>query len=1022
MAGNNRPPYRPPCAGWEYAWNGKAYQHARRTENNIPQWQNNNCNDSIHPTLHYPQADDAWLEANGDGTCSPAATLCGTPGQPLCGPFAYDGRLATDYEQLETTANYGVCKNIGHKTVQAHKSWHGTKPFDENPTKKYRTLNSTALLSGDAVRKTSCGDINWSDWAQYQLQTTVGKDTGIIELVANSYTKSRENATIGACTATMPFYASAQNTILGFTGGVPTLSLMLPSPHGTLDTTPGSPTEGKYVITYADIGWRNVFDPSGGGSFVSWTGTIDEIIYEMENTVIVGGSSGGWTWPPAGTGRCYTPTGSINDSTLYFSYNMFFSQSADTSDEFSIDADYSVTIELSDAYELSDVIGDCSALINQWNPTDNVEYPWRNDEYLTIAPLVSRNEVRSYADSTGYVYFPVEPVYVPQGWIDIGNWSPGEYPDYTNPTGSFPYTSWNNRPDAVDPNSLLFSWDSSTYTTATGNGYTGSQDAWNNLSDADKAYYCPATSLTYTRFDGSILGAPSGKPGAQFFDYEHETWNGVLNCVSTADPNFADLTPYIHSIGARSAHANDGDETDTLLPEQVTQWTNNRLACLLPAGAFIKASTDEVFMQACVFTTIPVKSQNYFGPSGIDRWRPDETKVACAMSDDDTSIVVHSDASSFIPSGTVCVVSTGGTNNGIFTLTTSDGFTYTRSGAKIADIPSGIIWQNDAGLEDNFIAAVRFPNAYGIGGRTKVLTATQDGGNVHITTEDVCYLIAGDKVDFTSVGSLGTNVTISSIESSTSFTVAGTVGAYTSGGYVASHGAPDYKWYDDSFKGEYVKHQWIMTAAGAIDSSSCDTECLPFQPRCVGVTGFWPALTHEFKNANITNFPDVADLNFDGTTNYLWQGGVSLAMNNLYWQQPHTPKGSLCDETATMVDDDGLCQEDTATVDPDTGDFIYTLYYPSAPRVEARCDLPEIDGVTAPALSGTATFPAVSPPEAVNAYVPQEAIDANSYNDVIVPAKSLTEHGLYLAAYECVCGETPGRYATEYANDGIKCC
>ena len=127
MAGNNRPPYRPPCAGWEYAWNGKAYQHARRTENNIPQWQNNNCNDSSHPTLHYPQADDAWLEANGDGTCSPAATLCGTPGQPLCGPFAYDGRLATDYEQLETTANYGVCKNIGHKTVQAHKSWHGTR-------------------------------------------------------------------------------------------------------------------------------------------------------------------------------------------------------------------------------------------------------------------------------------------------------------------------------------------------------------------------------------------------------------------------------------------------------------------------------------------------------------------------------------------------------------------------------------------------------------------------------------------------------------------------------------------------------------------------------------------------------------------------------------------------------------------------------------------------------------------------------------------------------------------------------
>jgi len=107
-------------------------------------------------------------------------------------------------------------------------------------------------------------------------------------------------------------------------------------------------------------------------------------------------------------------------------------------------------------------------------------------------------------------------------------------------------------------------------------------------------------------------------------------------------------------------------------------------------------------------------------------------------------------------------------------------------------------------------AGLRWPSAYGICGKARVVNATQAGGNVIIVTDQTCYLKNGDSVDFSGVAGLGSAVTVAGLSGDvaavTTFTVAGTLTTpYASGGYVQSHGSPDAVWYDLAPKGYFVR-------------------------------------------------------------------------------------------------------------------------------------------------------------------------------------------------------------------------
>lgn len=102
-----------------------------------------------------------------------------------------------------------------------------------------------------------------------------------------------------------------------------------------------------------------------------------------------------------------------------------------------------------------------------------------------------------------------------------------------------------------------------------------------------------------------------------------------------------------------------------------------------------------------------------------------------------------------------------------------------------------------------------WPSAWGICGRVEVTAATTfDGSHVEITVAHPVYVKDGDSLDFTGVTGL-TTVAVDDVDAdgtgTTAFKVSGSLSsAYTSGGLVKSHGAPDYKWHDSGTKGDYV--------------------------------------------------------------------------------------------------------------------------------------------------------------------------------------------------------------------------
>lgn len=106
---------------------------------------------------------------------------------------------------------------------------------------------------------------------------------------------------------------------------------------------------------------------------------------------------------------------------------------------------------------------------------------------------------------------------------------------------------------------------------------------------------------------------------------------------------------------------------------------------------------------------------------------------------------------------------------------------------------------------------LRWPDAWPIVGRAAVSSATQNGASVDIVLsgDGAPYLRTNDKVEFSSVGSLGSNLTVT-VTNATHFSVVGTLGSYTSGGYVKSNGAPSYTLNDESPKHTFQVRKWTL--------------------------------------------------------------------------------------------------------------------------------------------------------------------------------------------------------------------
>ncbi len=117
-------------------------------------------------------------------------------------------------------------------------------------------------------------------------------------------------------------------------------------------------------------------------------------------------------------------------------------------------------------------------------------------------------------------------------------------------------------------------------------------------------------------------------------------------------------------------------------------------------------------------------------------------------------------------------------------------------------------WFRPCGTDRYLGSGATYPDAWPICGRIAVASATQVGGTVEVTLAESSVLEAGDVVDFTGVAGLGSGVTVDSA-SGTLVVVTGTLsGAYTSGGYISSNGAPSHVWNTSTPRGDYLVKEW----------------------------------------------------------------------------------------------------------------------------------------------------------------------------------------------------------------------
>lgn len=663
-----------------------------------------------------------------------------------------------------------------------------------------------------------------------------------------------------------------------------------------------------------------------------------------------------------------------------------------------------ITMQLSDPMTGLDVYTDLKLLTSYWPLNDDKLLPWRVDGFTTVAPLVTRNQVGGYVTPDIWAATQIDDVNGNHPGTLAGDH--GQLPDGA-PVDYIP-TAW------TDPNMV------------TGQGEV---------------------------VDGSIRGKPNPAGYAGHFDRRHET----IKVCHEEDTGYHYYTAF---FGAFSGVTNEGDGTDSVVPFNATQWTNNFQAgeFKLPQG-YVR-STPNGPCDLGKYAEIQVRrpSVNFFGTCGNQRFAMDEAMIRCvestAMSGTVVTIMVdivadgtaHDGEVGDSFKGRICGVSSD--LDGIWTVTKAGSDTYT-----IDTAVGKICLAQDAtdGSCTGVIGKLRFPDAWPICGRIKVAKATADGGDLVIEMEEAApYLRTEDKIDFTTDGvAMVANLPVTVINEKT-FRVTSSIRT----DWVQAAGSPQYWWFDEMSKGDYLAfeawHNFRDIAENdrqiaAATACACDAVgtvaplrqwqasyglprsvtgfsvtpgCLPFLQCCPGVICFSPN-AEVFVNGR-TYWLDEA-LAGDGNSLVAWapddrygslrQLWVETTMVKPDWQQPHRTCADGLETTLPDVHwdmDDGTCNPATQ--------------FAHWPVVEARASVP--DG--APALADGLAINFLTMEE-----IDVETISAAGKVPVVPispginpavgpdPVQPETPWGLLLAERSCVYGLPPGQFANEYKGDGV---
>jgi hypothetical protein len=893
------------------------------------------------------------------------------PGNPLCGEwditgepgnliFACNGGDASIgkncYHKTSGFLDYRNCNpRVGFKNVQAQKNWQGRFGFTSHdsvpafsflrsgcggcsyeppqPTAdqtKYLTIHYNGTYS-------SVGDDPHNYSASIDKQQSVGRYNGIVTLDgcstgASGPTEDGKGAFLAIASNALGLGASSQQSCAGLYFE----QLVLYSVDESEETI--SALARSFSISRGSATISSSFDFNAGTYSLSYSAP----------------------------GNSYTETLSVGSTSVNYDFVNDYISSVYT---FHDERHYSAA--LSNPYTASEVISDLTGLLAHWPLSDDVIYPWRTDQFATIAPVISYNESFASPDTS---------VPCDGSWRDPAALTyDGSIKGAPLPKGYYGFFDWKH-----------VIWDSCFDPDA---GTTAYYKAKFGESSTDGPIPVSATQWTenffagnlrpwaWSLYDGSTLKAqkwaeikiprPSfnfARPcGADRFSTVEDT----VRCITANDMGTpATITiddtingdPGIQTsdsvlvCGAGSGQ--DGGWTVTRLDEQNYQLTTKLFG--FPSGYNSPVDCEAGIIGRLRFVSVP-------GICG---------KVQVVHATNQNPIVLALTEDTYLRDGDQVIV------EGVQGNTAANG--VWRVGVRAADsiVLSGSNGNADY-LAGGFVSQ--------IGAADEKWNDTQSKGDFTTQTWEYSFRDYGEQVR-----------------------LSGQYYNFCSGsdGLCPDIPAPPAPVRPNCALGSVVSN--FTCNQGCIGYKNCSVPVIYFSPNN---EGFSNGVNYGFK------------FSIDERYTTLWQGQVTQWNIDPLWQRPHKPcvNLDLTDEDGTHPQDvqwreDGpiaYCAQDT--FDPDTLRPI--KYYPQKPWVEGRCDYP--DG--APLLPKSIPFGCmtyaqlnqVPLPSGINVCAPPGIMGhaPGSAN----PNTQVMSHTIWLGELDCVCSNARPEFVAVYQEDGVNC-
>jgi hypothetical protein len=802
--------------------------------------------------------------------------------------------------QLE---NMSPCFKYGFKNVQARRQWHGQPGF---------LFNSNPVL-------VDCRDGNYTVYEGYLDTATQTKYTTIECSCSQSEEGSMDNCLGGTMDVSYSASASYTNTVDPNTGIITQTEDMWDETSQCGTDSCGGPYYHEWVLQ------PNLLVSEALSLTIS--GCISNVLYQagqggwsLDYIDITGGQASSPDEPTGGY-VYFTASDSEISYTTIFNTNNY--------PDFMGTVTTTLTATLSGSNTASSIQSDITTLLDEWDLTNDTEYPWRTDGYTSIAPIVSRDEVQGNVMPSslgGPISTEID---------DCNGYAPGD--------GG--YQATNSYAAAVDSNAGLY--------------------------------------------DGSIVGAPlpAGYQGTFDFNYVDFQWCATggepgNTCEIGSDPSYFYIYGYGAYVQSSPVPLNATQWTDNAtasgLPggawifyncnPSYTGTDNSGDSC------FTYGPNDCCMAQKWAETKMGWASQNFARPGGMDRFDFDETQVYNI-----SATTNGTDISTIGPGSQITLEQTpncGGVTiadssgvwggpavNGFYEIVSVAGSVVTL-GELIYNVPSN--WESAAAIYNSGTETWSSDNAYCFGklrfstgvpstdpaailGRAGISAVAEYESNPDVselTMDTLTTLgmpppaIGYDTVDIydSNMNLLSGNLQVTRIDDS-HFTVPVVPGTLAGAAWIMTHGAPAYYWDDQYPKGDYAYTDWTWwprqigaAALFNINLSSCegsegcdcsplgDTLAIPAFPLsgftqsagCLAFNPCSPAVLcispngEAFANGDTYGF---ATIQFDEQYGSGWQAEIQQVMQDLLYQTPHYPaQGPDCtDLPYDWTEDNGSC-------------------------------------------------------------------------------------------------------------------